>query len=134
LSVAELLPRSEPESVDDRAYERWLRGASFASQTYLLPSRGRRRHPDEFPRRSAASAAAGLDLCLKRARRLGLDVFAVDLTRPEIGFPVVRVIAPGLRHWWRRLGPGRLYDTPVRLGWRKRPMTEAEANPTPFFL
>ena len=28
---------------------------------------------------------------------------------------MVRVIAPGLRHFWRRLGPGRLYDVPVEL-------------------
>jgi oxazoline/thiazoline synthase len=41
----------------------------------------------------------------------------------------VRVIVPGLRHFYRRFAPGRLYDVPVKLGWRDRPMLESEVNP-----
>jgi ribosomal protein S12 methylthiotransferase accessory factor len=41
----------------------------------------------------------------------------------------VRVIVPGLRHFYRRFGPGRLYDVPIELGLRKRPVPEAELNP-----
>jgi hypothetical protein len=39
------------------------------------------------------------------------------------------VILPGLRHFYRRFAPGRLYDVPVKLGWRDRPLTEEELNP-----
>jgi len=39
------------------------------------------------------------------------------------------VIVPGLRHFYRRFGPGRLYDVPVKLGWRDRPIAESELNP-----
>jgi ribosomal protein S12 methylthiotransferase accessory factor len=41
----------------------------------------------------------------------------------------VRVIAPGLRHFYRRFAPGRLYDVPVKLGLRDRPIAESDLNP-----
>ena len=58
----------------------------------------------------------------------------LDQTRPDVGFPTVKVIAPGLRHFWARYAPGRLYDVPVRLGWLDRPTAEDELNPTLMFL
>jgi bacteriocin biosynthesis cyclodehydratase domain-containing protein len=67
--------------------------------------------------------------CVEAARGAGLDFLALDQTRPDIGVPVARVIVPGLRHFYRRFAPGRLYDVPVRLGLRDRPMPEAELNP-----
>jgi oxazoline/thiazoline synthase len=48
--------------------------------------------------------------------------------------PVAKVIVPGLRHFWARFAPGRLYDVPVRLGWISRPLAEEELNPVPMFL
>ena len=38
-------------------------------------------------------------------------------------------MAPGLRHFWARYGPGRLYDVPVSQGWLGRPRQESELNP-----
>jgi oxazoline/thiazoline synthase len=46
-----------------------------------------------------------------------------------VAVPVVRVIVPGLRHFYRRFGPGRLYDVPVALGWLGRPLSEHELTP-----
>jgi ribosomal protein S12 methylthiotransferase accessory factor len=56
------------------------------------------------------------------------------MTLPDIGFPVARVIVPGMRHFWARLAPGRLYDVPVKMGWLPRPLREAELNPEAYFL
>jgi len=67
--------------------------------------------------------------CVKLVKRFGLDFLVLDQTRPDIEVPVVRVIVPGLRHFYRRFGPGRLYDVPLKLGLRKRPVPEAELNP-----
>jgi ribosomal protein S12 methylthiotransferase accessory factor len=67
--------------------------------------------------------------CVKAARRHGLDVLLLDQTRPDLEIPVARVIVPGLRHLGRRFAPGRLYDVPVALRLRKRPLREAELNP-----
>ena len=67
--------------------------------------------------------------CVRLAKRAGLDFLVLDQTRPDIEVPVVRVIVPGLRHFYRRFAPGRLYDVPVKLGLRDRPLYENELNP-----
>jgi ribosomal protein S12 methylthiotransferase accessory factor len=67
--------------------------------------------------------------CVNLAKRAGLDVLVLDQTRPDIEVPVVRVVVPGLRHFYRRFAPGRLYDVPVKLGLRDRPLSEDELNP-----
>jgi len=67
--------------------------------------------------------------CVQAVKRLGLDFLVLDQTRPDIEAPVARVIVPGLRHFYRRFAPGRLYDVPVKLGWLQRPVPEDELNP-----
>ena len=67
--------------------------------------------------------------CVDIASRAGLDFLVLDQTRPDVEVPVVRVIAPGLRHFYRRFGPGRLYDIPVKLGLLDRPLLESELTP-----
>jgi oxazoline/thiazoline synthase len=67
--------------------------------------------------------------CVDIAKRAGLDFLVLDQTRPDIETPVVRVIVPGLRHFYRRFGPGRLYDVPFKLGLRDTPIPEGELNP-----
>jgi oxazoline/thiazoline synthase len=67
--------------------------------------------------------------CVSLAKQAGLDFLVLDQTRPDIETPVVRVIVPGLRHFYRRFAPGRLYDVPVKLGLRDRPLKEDELNP-----
>jgi ribosomal protein S12 methylthiotransferase accessory factor len=61
-------------------------------------------------------------------------MLVLDTTRDDIGFPTVRVAVPGMRHFWARLAPGRLYEVPVALGWLAAPLDESELNPVPFFL
>jgi oxazoline/thiazoline synthase len=70
-----------------------------------------------------------VDACVEIARRAGHDFMVLDQTRPDVGVPVVRVIVPGLRHFYRRFGPGRLYNVPVRLGLRDQPIAETELTP-----
>jgi ribosomal protein S12 methylthiotransferase accessory factor len=72
--------------------------------------------------------------CQSRIERLGLEMLVLDQTRPDIGLPVVKVIVPGLRHFFARFAPGRLYDVPVRLGWLGQPLAEEQLNPQPMFL
>ena len=70
-----------------------------------------------------------VEACVEVARRAGLDFLVLDQTRPDVEVSVVRVIVPGLRHFYRRFGPGRLYDVPVKLGLRERPIAENELTP-----
>lgn len=55
-----------------------------------------------------------------------LDMLISDLTLPDVGLPVVKVLAPGLRHAYPELGPGRLHDVPLAQGWITEPVTEAK--------
>jgi ribosomal protein S12 methylthiotransferase accessory factor len=70
-----------------------------------------------------------VDACVDIARRAALDFLVLNQTRPDLEVPVVRVIVPGLRHFYRRFAPGRLYDVPVKLGLRDRPILESELTP-----
>ena len=63
-----------------------------------------------------------------------MEMLVLDQTRQDIGLNVVKVIVPGLRHFWQRLGPGRLYDVPVQMGWLDKPLTEEELNPIPLWM
>jgi ribosomal protein S12 methylthiotransferase accessory factor len=113
----------------------WLRGATLSSEPYLVPD------PDAEPTQLADLANLGSgdlfdDVITASgiARRLGSEMYVLDLTRPEVDLSVARVLVPGLRHFWRRLGPGRLYDTPVALGWLDRPTPEDDLNPITVFF
>jgi ribosomal protein S12 methylthiotransferase accessory factor len=72
---------------------------------------------------------AQVEACLRVVRRMRLDFLVLDQTRPDIEVPVARVIVPGLRHFYRRFGPGRLYDVPVKLGWLGQPLPESDLTP-----
>ncbi|GLX97696.1 TOMM precursor leader peptide-binding protein [Herbidospora sp. NBRC 101105] len=62
------------------------------------------------------------------------DPLILDQTRPDIGMPVVKVVVPGLRHFWPRFAPGRLFDVPVALGRLDRPTAYDDLNPVALFM
>ncbi len=64
----------------------------------------------------------------------GLELLVLDQTRPDVGMPVVKVIVPGLRHFWARYAPGRLFDVPVALGRLSGPTPYEQLNPIPLFV
>ena len=35
---------------------------------------------------------------------------------------------------WKRLGAKRLYDIPIKMGWLKQPLKEAQLNPFPMWM
>jgi len=76
-----------------------------------------------------ANTRAQVDACVDIAARAGMDFLVLDQTRPDVEVPVVRAIVPGMRHFYRRFGPGRLYDVPIKLGLRDQPSLESELTP-----
>ena len=70
-----------------------------------------------------------VNACVRLAKQEGLDFLVLNQTRPDIDVPVVRVIVPGMRHFYRRFAPGRLYDVPIKLGLLERATAENELNP-----
>ncbi len=113
----------------------WWRTATVENQPYLAP-----RGVSGLLTGAASRAAGPGDLLdgVLRARatveRHGMELLVLDQTRPDIGFPVVKVMVPGLRSFWPQYAPGRLYDVPVALGWVERPTSEDDLNPVPMFL
>lgn len=113
----------------------WLTTVTVAAQPYLVPDP---RLPvvraGDFERLASGDLRDDVRTCVDVARRLRLDTVVVDQTRPDVGMPVVKVFVPGLRHFWARFGPGRLYDVPVRLGWLVEETPEEWLNPIPVFF
>lgn len=102
---------------------------------YLFPDPERPRvMAGSLARFCGADLRADVEECMRRLDDAGLELVVVDKTRPDIGLHVAQVIVPGLRHFWPRFGPGRLYEVPCALGWRARPLAEAELNPVPLFV
>ncbi|MBT8341384.1 MAG: YcaO-like family protein, partial [Desulfatitalea sp.] len=90
--------------------------------------------PDAFPHLGGPDLKTDIECCVERLVHAGLEVMVVNKTRPDIGLHVVHVMVPGLRHFWPRLGPGRLYSVPRAMGWVGRRLLESDLNPVPLFL
>lgn len=114
---------------------RWYREASVATEPYLWPDERAplRRCGDHSPPPSEHLRDTILR-CQALVRARGLELMVQDHTRPDTGLCVVKVFVPGLRHFWARLGPGRLYDVPVALGLLDAALDEAQLNPIPMFV
>ncbi len=124
----------KPDRVTDPETLHWLRTATLANQPYLLPDDSPPRAASAYPRSWAEDVADDVRTCREIVEGRGMEMLVLDQTREEIGLPVVKVIVPGLRHFWARFAPGRLYDVPARLGWVPRRLAEDELNPIPMFL
>ena len=96
---------------------------------YLLPSDAPMVRPDFSSKLGMLDRREQVLTCMRTVKQAGMDFLVLDQTRPDIEVPVARVIVPGMRHFYIRFAPGRLYDIPVKLGWLERPRTEAELNP-----
>lgn len=83
------MPRAE--------YDRHLDPAQHARWKTRIFSGPAQRSFADCPTHSATAIEADLQHQLDRLRAVGIkEVVAIDLTKPEFGIPVVRVIAPGL--------------------------------------
>jgi bacteriocin biosynthesis cyclodehydratase domain-containing protein len=133
-SLLDIAPDKDFPSDDPDAL-RWWREATVANQPYLLPDPGQRPlGPTMYNYAPCEDIRAEVELVQHRLESEGMELLVLDQTRPDIGLPVVRVIVPGMRHFWARLGPGRLFDVPVRLGRQSSPTSFENLNPYPMFL
>jgi len=58
-----------------------------------------------------------------------MEMLVLVQTRHDVGLPVIKVIVPGMRSWWARFAPGRLYSIPVKLKWLESSLQESQLNP-----
>jgi ribosomal protein S12 methylthiotransferase accessory factor YcaO len=76
-----------------------------------------------------------IEICVSILKEIGSEVFVVDLSRPDIPFPTVRVLAtrlqPRLNEDSMRLSD-RFFQVPVKLGFRKRPAARSDIRLWPI--
>lgn len=133
--VANSAPDGSGYGYDDPEAIQWWQTATLANQPYLAPAadlpptrRG------DFPQLQTDDLREDVQLCQAIVERQGLEMLVLEQTRPDIGLPVVKVVVPGLRHFWARYAPGRLYEVPLKMGWLAAPIPEAELNPVALFI
>lgn len=119
----------------DPVFIDWLDTQTIAQNDYLSPLEGITKNvATDYPELCPANIYQSVLFCVETAKKHNLETLVLDLTQKDIGLPVTRVIVPGLRHFWRRTGPGRLYDVPVCMGWLDKELTEEELNPIGIFI
>jgi ribosomal protein S12 methylthiotransferase accessory factor len=119
---------------DDEGVGFW-KTATIDSDPYLAPDTTvPRRMLGDHAKLGSGDLYQDILFCAGALAKRGLETLVLDQSRPDTGLAVVRVMVPGMRHFWARFAPGRLYDVPVALGWLPRPLREEELNPYPIFF
>jgi bacteriocin biosynthesis cyclodehydratase domain-containing protein len=123
-----------PASSDTLAIK-WWQTVTVESQSYLLPDKSiTPKLCNNYPQNRSEDLLEDIILCQQLVEKNGMEMLVLEQTRADIKLRVVKVIIPGMRHWWRRLGSGRLYDVPVKMGWLKQPFNENQLNPFPMWM
>ncbi|NEO42071.1 MAG: TOMM precursor leader peptide-binding protein [Moorea sp. SIOASIH] len=122
-------PSADPLAVD------WWQTATVAEQPYLLPEEGiAAKVSGDYLQMASDDLLEDVKLCQKIVEKNGMEMLVLDQTRPDIGLRVAKVIIPGMRHMWKRLAPGRLYEVPGKMGWLQEPLTEDQLNSFPMWM
>ncbi|HSH46908.1 MAG TPA: TOMM precursor leader peptide-binding protein [Longimicrobiales bacterium] len=113
----------------------WWRTATVDDEPWLAPDPSAPAvSATALPSLATDDLAEDVRVGVRRLAGAGLETLVVDQTRPDVDLRVAKVMVPGARHFWRRLGPGRLYDVPVDMGWRDAPLREEDLNPWSVFF
>lgn len=103
------------------------------SSAFLHPDAGLESALDTRARAGYASLNSPLQATNRKLAAHQLETYIVNKSRPDIDLSVVQVVIPGLRHFWPRLAPGRLYEVPMQLGWVDQRLDESELNPVGLY-
>ncbi|MFK4221524.1 TOMM precursor leader peptide-binding protein [Streptomyces sp. NPDC019890] len=120
---------------EDPVLADWCTRRTLANQPYLAPDPAASvRSRAQFAYTPRGDLLDDIHAVEELVRSRGMELLVLDQTQPDIGIPVVKVIVPGLRHFWARFAPGRLYDVPVRLGRLPGPIPYEKLNPIHVFV
>ena len=120
---------------DASDWQSWLKEATLENQPYLASDKNESvKTATDYPQSWSDDLKQDVLTCIEIVAQQGLETLILDQTHLDIGMSVVKVIVPGLRHFWPRFAPGRLYDVPVKMGWLPAPLNEEQLNPIPIFF
>lgn len=122
-----------PPSADSLAVD-WWKTATLSDQPYLVPSKSIAAVSGDYREMASDDLLEDVKLCQQIVENKGLEMLVLDQTRPDIGLRVAKVIVPGMRHMWKRLASGRLYEVPVKMGWLSEQLTEEQLNSFPMWM
>jgi oxazoline/thiazoline synthase len=123
-----------PQYPDPLAIE-WWKTATLAEHPYLIPAPNLTpKILTDYPQVASNDLLDDVRLCQKIVEEKNMEMLVLDLTRPDIGLRVAKVIVPGLRHMWKRFGAGRLYEVPLTMGWLPTPLAEDRLNSFPMWM
>jgi oxazoline/thiazoline synthase len=122
-------PSSDPLALN------WWKTATLQNQTYLIPDdRVAVKTYSHYSQNWSDNLLEDIITCKQIVEKNGMEMLVLDQTRPDIALKVVKTIVPGMRHFWKRLGDGRLYEVPVQLGWIQALLKENQLNPIPMWM
>lgn len=131
IELNQLMPilLTKRSSTSDQDIYDWLEGQTISANKHFIPLGGRKVNiNDQYRCMKKPSLVEAIELIIAGLANVNIELLFCDLTQPDIKMPVVKMIAPGLRHYWRRTGPGRLYDVPLKMGWLDKALSEHELN------
>ncbi len=105
----------DTESIDDHPY------LYNSSETYIS-------FTGLYKDESHNCLESAVDHVINTFKAQDIELLAFNLTQADTKFPVVKMIAPSLRHFWRRTAAGRLFSVPVKMKWRQTMLNEDELN------
>ncbi|MFD7262609.1 TOMM precursor leader peptide-binding protein [Streptomyces sp. NPDC059874] len=134
-AVSDVRPDGSGYRITDPEPLSWWHLATTANQPYLASDPATRpRTPADWTAIRNVDLLDDVHMITELVRGKGMDLLILDQSRPDLRLPVVKVIVPGLRHFWARFAPGRLFDVPVTLGRLPEPTAYAQLNPIPLFV
>ncbi|MER7462175.1 TOMM precursor leader peptide-binding protein [Streptomyces sp. NPDC097981] len=134
-AVGDVRPDGTGYRITDPEPLSWWQGATVANQPYLAADPAvAPRTPSHWPAVRNADLLDDVHVITELVRSKGMDLLVLDQSRPDLKLPVTKVVVPGLRHFWARFGPGRLFDVPVSLGRLAEPTPYGQLNPIPLFV
>ena len=123
-----------PQHTDPLAIA-WWTTATLADHPYLIPDQNVTPKKNiDYPQLASDDLLEDVQHCQRIIEEKNMELLVLDQTRPDVGLRVAKVIVPGMRHMWRRLGEGRLYDVPTKVGCLKEPLTEEQLNSFPMWM
>jgi oxazoline/thiazoline synthase len=127
--------RTEMQVYDNPDKEYWIKNATLKNQPYLIP---REDSPlmvcDDYCQYHTNDLKLDVLKCIEIAAAHDMETLVLDQTQPDVQLNVVKVIVPGLRHFWPQFASGRLYEVPVKMGWLSVSLREEDLNPIPMFF
>jgi len=109
---------------------------------FLFQGQEKKLNAEDLQRYKDFSGKEKLKKSLEILKKAKIDIYGVDITMPQIkeeGIYVAKVVSPQfqplyLQEWLKHSWGERLFNVPVKLGYRDKPLSENELNsfPHPF--